>query len=137
MLSNKLKSRINQILDDNYYTDKQHRIPITNVDEWNNEATLRNSFDLLRDFLKEKKIKWKEFVDYVAKEYQEDFLYDNYDHNHSTMLQLMRNELDEKEYTLENEQDISDYIADHIVVGLNYNEWNKILGSNFNGGKDD
>lgn len=136
MLNNKLKSKINKILDNNYYTDENSCFCITETATWDNEQTLKNGYEILKDFLKEKGIPWKEFLDRMANEYAEDFMYDNYNNVHDETLQILRDELKE-EYTVENEQDISDYIADKIIIGLTYKQWDEILTtkSNMAGGK--
>lgn len=129
MLNNKLKSKINKILDDNYYTDKNHCFRITETSAWDNIYTLKSGYEILKDFFKEKGIPWKEFLDRMANEYAEAFMSDNYNQEHTNALAAMQAYLSEKEYS-ENEQDISDYVADKIIVGLTYEQWNKILYEN-------
>ena len=130
-MDNKLKAEINKILDANYHTDKQHRVRITEADKWDNEQLLKNGYEILRDFLAEKGIAWKEFIGRMIDEYQEDFMYDNYNNEHSEALQIIKNNLTTEAYE-KNEQDISDYIADKLVVGLSYKEWDEILSTKSN-----
>lgn len=130
-MNNKLKGKINKILDANYKTDKQHCIRITEVDKWDNEQILKNGYEILRDFLEEKGIPWKEFIGRMMDEYQEDFMYDNYNNEHSEALQIIKNNLTDEVYE-KNEQDISDYIADKLIVGLSYKQWDEILSTKSN-----
>lgn len=130
-MNNKLKGKINKILDNNYETDRDHCVHITNIDNWDNEQILKNGYEILRDFLKEKGIPWKDFIGRMMDEYQEDFMYDNYNNEHSEALQVVKNNLTTEVFE-KNEQDISDYIADKLVVGLSYKQWDEILSTKSN-----
>lgn len=113
------KAKLKKIIAENYYTDKDGYVHILDKEEYKNKATLIRGFEVLKDFLEEKGISWIEFLDAVGEEYQDEFM----DKYRDAFLDIK----DTIGSQIELNEEITDYIGDHIIADFTRAEWEEIL----------